>query len=420
MKSKLWTKDYSLLTVTTILSAIGGEAITFPLSLLVFDETGSPLLSAIIFVAGFAPDIILGVLIAPLVEKWNKKRLIIVLDILLLGLYLLLGVYLYFMSFNYMLMMAFTLITSTISIIYSLAYQAWLPDIIPVGFEQKGNAVGSTIYPFITMAMAPLSAWAYKSVGIANIFFFVAGLLAVSIVLEAQIKYRITLIEDEQTPSWRSAFSAYKEDLLEGIRYFRSVKGLRNIGFYMGITNGCSAGITQMTQYYFQTHPILNVIMLGTLTTAQMLGRVIGGVLQYRFEIPPKKRFAFTKLVYLLYDTIDTVLLFLPYSVMLGLKFFTGGLGTSSAIIRSTAYQNFLPRNMRARVASINSLLFSVGMAAFYLLSGLLAEYLSYRTVAVVLGTFQLIVMYLLIIRPGKDNRLIYEADRALTGDTCE
>ncbi|HHU08342.1 MAG TPA: MFS transporter [Clostridiaceae bacterium] len=420
MESKLWTKDYTLLTVTTILSAIGGEAITFPLSLLVFDETGSPFLSAIIFVASFAPDIILAVLIAPLVEKWNKKKLIIVLDTLLLVLYLFLAVYMYFLSFNYMIMLLFTLITSTISIIYSLAYQAWLPDIIPVGFEQKGNAVGSTIYPFITMAMAPLSAWAYKNLGIANIFFFVAGLLAISIVLEAQIKCHKAKTEDEQVPSWRSAFSAYKNDLVEGVHYFRSIKGLRNIGVYMGVTNGCSAGITQMTQYYFQTHPVLNVIMLGTLKTAQMLGRVIGGVLQYRFEIPPQKRFAFTKLVYLLYDSIDTILLFLPFPAMLGLKFTTGGLGTSSAIIRSTAYQNFLPRNMRARVASINSLLFSVGMATFYLLSGLLAEYLSYRTVAVGFGVFQLIAMYLLIIRPGKDNRVIYEADRTLAADACE
>lgn len=414
MQNKLWTKDYTLITGTTILSAIGGEAIMFPLSLLVYDETGSPLLSAIILIAGFAPDILFSVLIAPLVEKWNKKTVIIVLDTLLLGVYMAVGMFLHLSSFNYWVMLLFTLSTSTISIVYSLAFQSWLPDIIPEGCEQRGNAIGSTIYPFITMMMAPLSAWAYKAFGIANIFFAVSALLLISIILETQISYTAEVGEPAKQRSVSAAFREYRQDLIEGIRYYRSVKGLRNIGAYMSITNGCSGGIAQMTQYYFQTHPVLNVVLLGTLKTAQMLGRVIGGALQYRFTIPPDKRFGFTRLVYFLYDSIDTVLLFLPYPVMLGLKFITGGLGTSSAIIRSTAYQNFLPRNMRARVGSINSLLLAVGMALSYLISGILAEYLPYRAVAVIFGIFQLVMMYLLIARRARENRPIYEADRTV------
>lgn len=416
-KTKLWTKDFSLITGATILSAIGGEAIMFPLSLLVFDETGSPLLSAIMLIASYLPDIVLSVLFAPLVERWNKKKLIIVLDCLLLIIYVGVGIFLLNRAFNYMVMLLFTLVTSTISIVYSLAYQAWLPDIIPEGLEQKGNAVGSTIYPFITMTMAPVSGWAYEQFGIAKIFFFTAGLLLVSILLESRISYVVSQDVESRPKSPAAALATYKEDLVEGIRYFRQEKGLRNIGTYMGITNGCSAGMTQMQQYFFQSHPTLTVVMLGTLKTAQMLGRVIGGAIQYRFEVPVKRRFAFTKIVYLLYDSIDTILLFLPYPVMLGLKFLTGGLGTSSAIIRSTAYQNYLPRNMRARVASINSVLFSVGMAVFYLLSGILAEFLPYRTVSVILGLFVLLSMYLLIVRPDEDNRKIYEADRTLATD---
>ena len=335
------------------------------------------------------------------------------LDSILLLLYLLLGLFLLNNAFNYLLVLLFALLTSALSITYNLAYQSWLPDIIPEGMEQKGNAVGSILYPFVTMVVAPLSAWAYARFGVARLFFFVSGLLLLSIWIEAQISYAHSRGTRRGKQNLALIFLSYKTDLLEGLRYFRREKGLRNIGTYMGVTNGCSAGIAQMTQYYFQTRPLLSVVMLGALKTAQMLGRVIGGALQYRFEIRPAKRFAFTKIVYLLYDTIDTVLLFLPYPLMLGLKFLTGGLGTSSAIVRVTAYQNFLPGNMRARAHAIQSLLLAVGMVLSYLLSGLLAEYLSYRVAAVTLGLTQLLAMYLLIVKPGAVNRKIYEASRA-------
>ncbi len=55
----------------------------------------------------------------------------------------------------------------------------------------------------------------------------------------------------------------------------------------------------------------------------------------------------------------------------------------------------------------------SAGMVLSYLVSGIMAEYLTYRTVAFVFGIFQLLIMYLLIVKPANDNRLIYEADRS-------
>ena len=61
MKKKLWTKDFTLITTTTILSAVGGEAMSLPVSLLVFDETQSTFLSSLILVCSMLPDILLGV-----------------------------------------------------------------------------------------------------------------------------------------------------------------------------------------------------------------------------------------------------------------------------------------------------------------------------------------------------------------------
>ena len=48
----LWTKDFTSITIATILTAVGGEAMNLPISLLVFDETGSTFLSALVLICG--------------------------------------------------------------------------------------------------------------------------------------------------------------------------------------------------------------------------------------------------------------------------------------------------------------------------------------------------------------------------------
>ena len=74
MKKKLWTKDFSCITVATVLSAIGGEAMNLPVSLLVFDETNSTFLSALVMICGMMPDVLFPVLVAPLIDKGGKKN----------------------------------------------------------------------------------------------------------------------------------------------------------------------------------------------------------------------------------------------------------------------------------------------------------------------------------------------------------
>ncbi|MGB4590460.1 MAG: hypothetical protein WBI17_14680 [Clostridiaceae bacterium] len=116
--SKLWTKDFSLITVATVLSAIGGEAMNLPVSLLVFDETKSTMMSAIIMVCGMLPDVILPVFVAPLIDKGSKKKWIVGLNLLVTLIFLGTGFYILRNPFNYMFYVVFTLIIGTISVFY--------------------------------------------------------------------------------------------------------------------------------------------------------------------------------------------------------------------------------------------------------------------------------------------------------------
>src|SRR5690554_55743 len=129
---------------------------------MVFDQTQSAFLSAIMFVSGMLPNFILPLFIAPLIDRGNKKKIIVTLDYLTGAFYMLVALIVSKTGFNYQLFVAFTFIAGTIGTIYQLTYTAWYPDLIPVGFEQQGFAVSSSIYPTVIMVMSPVAAWLYK------------------------------------------------------------------------------------------------------------------------------------------------------------------------------------------------------------------------------------------------------------------
>lgn len=402
MKKTLWTKDFSCITVATVLSAIGGEAMNLPLSLLVFEETQSTLLASVLLICGMLPDIILPVLIAPIIDKGGKKKWIIGLDLLLAAIYFAMGLWIKGHEFQYGLYLLFTLAVGTISVFYSLTYQAWYPNLIAKGMEQKGYAVSSTIYPTVIIVMAPVAAFLYERIAMWQIFMLVAVITLVSVVIEGCIR------EEKVKASKKYSFEQYVADIKEGITYISGEKGIRNIYTYMSITNGASNGVAIMTQAFYQTQSWLTVTMLGFLKSAEMIGRSIGGVLQYKKEIPVEKRYGFTKLVYTVYDLMDAFLLFMPYPCMVLNRFVCGALGISSATIRQAAVQSYLPERMRARVNAFFNVIMSIGGIFFQFLAGLLGEVLPYRLVALLFGLTTFGAMIVLIVLPKEENAKVY------------
>ena len=222
-KKSVWTKDFSCITVSTILSAIGGEAMNLPISLLVFDETKSTFLASLIMVCGMLPDIIFPIWVAPFIDKGNKKKWIVGLDVFMVLLYSFMGIWTLKHTFSYSLYIGFVLIVAMDSIIYQLAYDAWYPDLIPEGFEQKGYAVSSTIYPVVIVLMAPVATFIYGRVQIGQIFFIVAFLTLVSVIVECCIS------DPRKKESESYTFSQYIADIRDGFSYLKKEKGIRNI-----------------------------------------------------------------------------------------------------------------------------------------------------------------------------------------------
>ena len=403
MKNTLWTKNFTIITLGTVISAIGGVAMGFALSFVVFDNTGSTLMMSLFAAASSLPGIILPVLLSPYLDNFRRKPVIVGLDYLSAVIYLLFGSYLLKHTFSLPLYLLFSLACGSIGSVYNLAYESLYPNLIPEGFAQKGYTVSGMLYPTVTMVMTPVASILYTRLGLGVLCIGEGLLLAAAASVETQIR-----VEEHTKPGGKFSFSDYIGDFKEGFRYLKKEKGLLRIYGYMPITQGISQATEPLIRAWFRTAPGLNLTMYALFTTAEFIGRSIGGLVHYKFEIPPEKRFSLAYLVYVTYNIMDTVLLWLGFPLMLVNRGICGFLGINSATLRASSVQNYLPDNMRAKVNAVFNMLYALVPTLLTLAVGALGEMMDYRLCVTLVSAAGLLPCYLIMWRGRGDVKKVY------------
>ena len=404
MKQTLWTKNYTTLIAATIMGAAGGIAGGFALSLLVYDETGSTLAAAILIAVQIFPNFIIPLIAAPLMDRMRRKPVLVAGDAINGLLYLLAGIYLLRFRFSYVGYLVFSLIISSLGSFDQLAYHSIFPKLIPPGLEEKGYTVASMIYPVLQVVMMPAAAWLVDAVGIPAILIG-QGILSLA---AAMLESRINLNETRHTMHERFSFKLWFTDLKDGLNYLRQEKGLLNIFSYMAITNGVGGGYAPILTAFFRSTPGFSIAMYSLFSASEFIGRTLGGIVHYRLNIPPKKKHAFAFFVYTVYETMDMILLWLPYPLMLLNRGICGFLGINSASMRQAAVQRYLKEEFRARVNAFETMLSSAA-AVLSVALGLLGEFLDLRVCMTVCAGFTMLSCLWFIGHGAKDVRKVYE-----------
>lgn len=405
MKQTLWTKNFTIITLGTVISAIGGVAMGFALSFVVFDNTGSTLITGLFTAVSSLPGILLPVLLSPYLDNFRRKPVIVSLDYLSGGIYLLFGGYLLQHQFSLPLYMGFSLLVGSIGSVYNLAYMSLYPNLIPQGCAQKGYTISGMIYPTVTMIMTPVASILYTKLGLGVICLGEGVLL----LLAASVETQIRLTENVQRGG-KFSLHAYVQDFKEGFSYLKREKGLLRIYSYMPITQGISQATEPLIRAFFRTAPGFDITMYALFTTAQFIGRTIGGVVHYKFEIPPKKRFSLAYLVYITYNVMDAILLWLGFPAMLVNRGICGFLGINSATLRESSVQNYLPDHMRAKINAVFNAVYALVPAVLTVAVGALGEILDYRLCVTLMSLAGMVLCYLIMWRGREDVKKIYNA----------
>ncbi len=377
-----------------------------PLSLMVFQETESTFLSAILLISGILPDVIIAPLISPIVERNDKRKILFICHFLMLLLYASM-VIITRKGFVYAEYLIFSLTLACVSAVYQNAYNTLFIDCIPEGAEQKGYSISAMIYPLTILFMSPLCTFLFTRIDI-SIFFLATTIIELpNLLLIPSLSCSGSIRKDE-----KFSFKGYAEDLKDGVRFYREEKGIRNINTYIAISSAGSSSTKLLLQAFIQTNPLIGITSYGFIQAAEMAGRMFGGVLNYIKKIPASMRFTITVLVYTIYNISDMFLLFLPVGLMMVVSFIDGFSGQITATLRLNATMCYIKPEYRARANALQSITISLVYIVYQLVFGFLGEILDYQLTCMVIGAISLLAMYLLIVRGKKYTYPVYAAER--------
>lgn len=400
-KQTLWTRDFTILTLGTVVSMLGNAVSGFAIGLLVLDKTDSVLLYALFMTCYSLPRIVLPMFAGPYLDRFSRKRVIYSLDFLSAALFTLFFLLLLKGYFNYTAYLLMSMLIGSIDSIYTVAYESFYPLLISEGNYTRAYSIESLIYPLSTAIMVPIAGICYKTIGLAPLFLFNAVTFLIAAISETQIKTVETHIK---SAAERFSGSRFMRDLKDGIRYLKNERGLNAITWFFFVMMLASSVCMTLALPYFRSLTGVDGIMQYTLVMgANTVGRLIGGAVQYFFRYPAQKKFHIALFVYIAICFIDGAYLFFPFWMMLLFMLLDGMLGVTSYNIRISSTQNYLPDEMRGRFNGLFQMLIILGTIIGQLFAGAVGDVLPIRwVVAASMGITALSVFVILI--PNKEH----------------
>lgn len=414
----LWTRDFTIITLGSVVSMVGGNMSGFAISIMVLDNTGSTFLYVLFNVCYQLPMLVCPLLAGPYLDRMSRKKVIYRLDYLSAAIYFVLFLLMRNGWFHYPFMLVMCVLIGAIGGVYTVAYDSFYPNLITEGNYSKAYSISSMLWPLAAMT-TPIAALVYDRLGSAvPLFAFNALCFFTAACFERTIRHQETHMAAAAPADGLGAVRRFRRDFKEGLDYIISEKGLLVITLYFMVSSFAGSGCGNLQLPFFRNHaalyaawPVSAVTLYTIVSNCLVVGRFIGGLIHYKVKFPAEKKFAIAIFVYLIVDTIDGVALYLPVVVMAVVFFVYGALGVTSYNIRITATQSYIPDTKRARFNGTFQMLNSLGSIGGSLTAGALAEFFPERPVMLVLAAVNVTAVYLLMYRGRKHVAAIYNRE---------
>ena len=378
----LWTRDFTIITLGSVVSMVGNSLSGFAMSLMVLDYTSSSLFYAIYIMVFTLPQLIVPVFSGAILDRFSRKKTIYTLDYISSILYLTVGLLLFNGWFNYPLFALFVFILGSIQSIYQVAYQSFYPMLISEGNFSKAYSVASMLES-VTVFIVPVSTLVYNVFGIGPLMLANALCFFIAATVETRIKTEEKYVEEQKATEEKNKIHQMLSDTKKGFEYLWQEKGLFFIALYFlfsSISGGASNVIYLPYMKANFAHGEYYYLLFGGF---MMLGRVITSSWHYRNKLPVNKKFLITFIVYTTLSLINGALLYLPLTIMFILGFIQGCMGVTSYTIRISATQSYVPDEKKGRFNGAFNMLSVLGCLIGEGIAGVLSELMDMRLVVV-------------------------------------
>ena len=357
---KYWTGE--------TISNLGSSFTQFAGPLLVFFLTRSALNLGIATAAGLLPYLLFGLVIGAWVDRLNRKRLMIVVDILL-ALTIATIPLMYFLGLlTVWWIYGVVFVSSTLGIFFSSAEFAAIPSL--VSGDDLVTANGRIQASFAGAAvLGPLLAGALLFIlPIPALMFVDASSFLVSAFMLSIIRRSFNT---SQEPAERKSV---RQDVVDGLRYVLGHPVLRNISAMMALVNFVAATVNAQLVLFASAQLQATKSEIGILYSAGSLGTVGLALLAGSL----RKRWSFSKVALgalMLEGLLTVIFAFTPwYWVAVVVWALVSGLGILFNINTGSLRQAIVPNHLLGRVMSIAGVLAWSAIPVGAFLGGLLIQ----------------------------------------------
>jgi predicted MFS family arabinose efflux permease len=269
--------DLRLLLGAGLVSMTGDYVLSVGLVYSVYALTGSTLASAAALLSAFVPQVVVGSVAGVFVDRWDRKRTMVVTNLLLAAgltpLLLVSGVD------GIWLVYVILAVQSCLEVFFAPAEQAFLPHVVNDADLVAANGLNAQIRNIARLVGSGVGGVVAAAGGIRAIAVVDAVTFVVAAVLVARIRTagRVVVSEEDATDAVRGRVEALVEEWREGLRAVGESHVVRTLLLAMLITS-TGEGIMGTLFAPYVRHVLHGSGQIyGLITGVQAIGGVIGG-----------------------------------------------------------------------------------------------------------------------------------------------
>lgn len=387
--SKLWNPNFLILWQGQLISQLGNQVFTVATVFWIKHQTGSAALLGLMMMLSSLPGVILGPIGGTLADRYSRRSIIIICDILDGAAVLLFAALVYMApdakSWTLILLFIVSVFIGIVGAFFRPAISAALPDIIPQEKLATGNALTQFSFHLAVFLGFGLGGLLLRVLGV-TLLFLINGL---SYLFAAISEVFMTIPQKlpEKSDGWKGKLDHVKRDMVEGFRYVWSNRGMRVLFFAFGFLNFFLMPIIILFPFYVEDFLKTTTDWYGYLMATFSVGMVIGNLVTGRLKLSGSARSAALIACMFTY-TAGSGALGLIHSPGIALVFLLLG-GMINGFVYNTIVtilQLSTPSEIRGRVFGVLGTIASGLMPIAMGLAGLVAD-LTHQNIPLIFGT---------------------------------
>lgn len=229
-KRRLYNKNFTLLVIGQIISLFGSAIQRFALSLYILEMTGSASIFASILALSVIPVIVLAPFAGVMADRFNKAKIMVVLDFISAAVLLGYGIILFSGNDHYLIVAVMMLLLSGLSTLYQPSVTTSIPLLVEEDDLMQANGIVQQVSSLSNFLGPIIAGMLYGFLNIKGIIVINLVSFFVSAIMELFIEVPHTKVEKKGSP-----VKEFTEEIVGSYRY---LKNENRTVFRMCITSG--------------------------------------------------------------------------------------------------------------------------------------------------------------------------------------